>query len=166
MLRWVFNIKFFLHIFKFKNKFFTIHFIRLIFLLHNNLTKSLQKAKKRNHSNSFFKRACIVSSKQKASQLSFTKATKATTNFPPRKSFFSFSHLSHFHFPRFSRIDCRAWKSLKGINVEDDGRNFIRFHCYRHTIHNSRGGRCMHGLKGNYRPWNIFSLFLSLEFVQ
>lgn len=60
------------------------------------------------------------------------------------------SSFSHSHSRWFSHIDCRARESLKGINVEDDGRNFIRFHCYCHTIYDSRGCRCMHRLKGNY----------------
>lgn len=66
----------------------------------------------------------------------------------------------------FSHIDCRAWKSLKGINVEDDGRNFIRFHCYCHTIYDSRGCRCMHGLKGNYSPWSLLALFFFCSYQQ
>lgn len=64
--------------------------------------------------------------------------------------FLQLSHFTSVHFCWFQHSDGGAWKSLKGINVEDDGRNFIRFHCYRHTVHDSRGCRSLHWLKGNF----------------
>jgi hypothetical protein len=69
--------------------------------------------------------------------------------------------LSHnFHIDNWTR------KNSEGINVENHGRNFIRFHCYSYSIHDSRGCRRLHGLKGNYFAKLSFSrMFYSSFFV-
>jgi hypothetical protein len=41
--------------------------------------------------------------------------------------------------------DGRAWASFEGINIENNGRNFIRFHRYCHSIYDSRSCCRMHG---------------------
>lgn len=71
------------------------------------------------------------------------------STFPHSRTFLYFSTFHICSFSLIPHLDGRAWESLKGINIEDDGRNFIRFHCYRHTVHDSGGCRSMHWLKGN-----------------